>query len=192
MRIEDFIWDGFDPDVSYSAGIVPIILGVTPRILLIQEAEGVVHEQKNGTGGYRAQAWWKVPFGKREAPDGDIADVALRECLEETGCLFSKKQLVSVVHQRSRSKREGTETWHEDYFFLGVSDKDLVPVHRITDAKVCGAGYFPLRGLPITGRESGADRIRLAPKHLWGICNLCMDYKSLEKQVSRYGNQVIK
>ena len=149
MKVEDFIWNGFDPDVTYSAGIVPVILGVMPRILLIQEAEGVTHEQKDGTGGYRAQAWWKVPFGKREIEDEDIMDVALRECLQETGCFFHKKQLVSAVHQRALSKREGTETWHEDYFFLGVSGKDLVPVQDITDTKVCGAGYFPLNGLPI-------------------------------------------
>lgn len=191
MRIEEFVWNGFDPDVTYSAGIVPIILSTIPRILLIQEvAQKEIQEQKDGTGGYRAQAWWKIPFGKRNTEDEDLGGIASRECVEETGCFFPKTRLVSVVHKRARSKREGTETWHEDYFFLAVSEKDLVPVRGITDTKVCGAGYFPLNGLPITGREPGAHGVRIAPKHLWGIYSLCMDYKILEKHVVRYSNHV--
>lgn len=191
MRIEEFTWNGFDPDVTYSAGIVPIILGGAPRILLLQEAEGEIKGQKDGTGGYRTQAWWKVPFGKRDIDtDEDIIDTALRETVEETGCRFQKEQLINVVHKRARSKRAGSETWHEDYFFLAVSDKNLIPVQDITDTKVCGAAYFFLAGLPVTGREQGANGVRIAPKHLWGIHSLCMEYKSLEKQVARYGNQI--
>ncbi len=189
MNIEKFIWDDWDPDVSYSAGIAPIILGASPKVLLIRQEEGTIRTQKGGET-YREQAWWKVPFGKEDVEDSDPENIALREGLEETGCFFQKEDLVSVVHKRILSRRPGHQTYHEDYFFLGLFDKELAPIQNITDKRVCGACYFPLDYLPITGKEPGALGTRIAQKHLWGIYSLCMEHRNLEEQIYRYGNQL--
>lgn len=150
-----------EKNVSYSAGVAYIWLkSKEPQLLLVLQKAGEKNTQKAG-GVFVEEKVWKMPMGHFDpAKDDGLIATAHREFGEESGLTFDKILIDPElsVSLRINSERPGAE-FHEDRFFLVVSDKEPGPeVGLERDEAIEKAKFFPLKGLPDgkTERSEGA------------------------------------
>ena len=138
-------------DVSYAAGVAYLLVTkeFELKILLVLQRPGKIHKQSGGTS-YRDQRLWKMPIGKKEAPDNDnLKATAVREFQEETGRVLNREDLRDDLSLRFRipSNRPGFKE-HEDVFFLVLKGREPELSGTSLDAEVEIAKFFPITALP--------------------------------------------
>ncbi len=153
----------FSPEegVSYSAGVAYILVkNKEPHLLLVLQKAGEKNAQKTG-GVFIEAKVWKMPMGHFDpGKDKDLVATALREFEEEAGLTFDKKLIDQnlSVSLRISSERPGAQ-FHEDRFFLVVTEEELKPADGIIrDEAIEKAKFFLLKGLPdgMTEESEGA------------------------------------
>lgn len=155
-----------EENVSYSAGVAYILVkSGGPQLLLVLQKAGEKNPQKTG-GVFVEEKVWKMPMGHfNPEKDADLTATAHREFMEESGLTFDKELIDPELSVAIRipSERPGAE-FHEDRFFLVVSENELKPtIGAERDEAIEEARFFPLNKLP-DGKSPGSGGAALS----WG------------------------
>ncbi|MEK7465765.1 MAG: NUDIX hydrolase [Patescibacteria group bacterium] len=168
----------FKPEsgVSYSAGVAFIFLkNKIPHLLLMLQRAGEKNLQKSG-GFFVEERAWKMPMGHFNIRiDTSLTDTAQREFEEETGCALPKGVLDAKlsISIRIPSDRPDAE-FHEDTFFLVVTDKEPKPLKDVARDKVIEkTKWFPLSKLP-GGDDAASEGAGMAFGHRKKLARLLL------------------